>query len=195
MPKAVEEKILKSETIFEGKEIRVRRDTIQTASGAPVEKAIVERPDEVLIIPQISPNEILLVKQFRRGVREILLELPGGKVGKGESALEAAHRELEEETGYRAEKMEKLKEVLINPSWLTSKHTFFLAQELALVPQPKVPDPDENIEIVKLSFEEALAKVDSGEIKDAKTILGLFLAKKFFTEKPLGSPILSSHKI
>ena len=195
MPKAVEEKILKSETIFEGKEIRVRRDTIQTAAGAPVEKAIVERPDEVLIIPQISSGEILLVKQFRRGVREILLELPGGKIGKGESALEAAHRELEEETGYRAEKMEKLKEVLINPSWLTSKHTFFLAQELALVPQPKVPDPDENIEIVKLSFEEALAKVDSGEIKDAKTILGLFLAKKFFTEKPLGSPILSSHKI
>ena len=83
MPKAVEEKILKSETIFEGKEIRVRRDTIQTASGAPVEKAIVERPDEVLIIPQISSGEILLVKQFRRGVREILLELPGGKVGKG----------------------------------------------------------------------------------------------------------------
>jgi ADP-ribose pyrophosphatase len=180
MPKAVEEKILKSETIFEGKEIRVRRDTIQTASGAPVEKAIVERPDEVLIIPQISSGEILLVKQFRRGVREILLELPGGKVGKGESALEAAQRELEEETGYRAEKMEELKEVLINPSWLTSKHTFFLAQELSLVSQPKAPDQDENIEIVKLSFEEALAKVDSEEIKDAKTILGLFLAKKFF---------------
>ena len=180
MPKAVEEKILKSETIFEGKEIRVRRDTIQTASGATVEKAIVERPDEVLIIAKISSNEILLVKQFRRGVREILLELPGGKIGKGESALEAAQRELEEETGYRAGKMENLKEVLINPSWLTSKHTFFLAQELSLVPQPKAPDPDENIEIVKLPFEEALAKVDSGEIKDAKTILGLFLAKRFF---------------
>jgi len=180
MPKAVEEKILKSETIFEGKEIRVRRDTIQTASGAPVEKAIVERPDEVLVIPQISSDEILLVKQFRRGVREILLELPGGKIRKGESALEAAQRELEEETGYRAEKMGELKEVLINPSWLTSKHTFFLAQELVPVPQPKAPDPDENIEVVKLSFEEALAKAESGEIKDAKTILGLFLVKKFF---------------
>ena len=108
------------------------------------------------------------------------MELPGGKIGKGESALEAAQRELEEETGYRAEKLENLREVLINPSWLTSKHTFFLAQELSLVPQPKAPDPDENIEIVKLPFEEALAKVDSGEIKDAKTILGLFLAKRFF---------------
>jgi ADP-ribose pyrophosphatase len=180
MPKAIEEKILKSETIFEGKEIRVRRDTIQTASGAPVEKAIVERPDEVLVIPQISSGEILLVKQFRRGVREILLELPGGKIGKGEDALAAAHRELEEETGYQAKKLEEIREVLINPSWLTSKHTFFLAQELSLVPQPKAPDQDENIEIVKLPFEEALAKIDSGEIKDAKTILGLLLAKKFF---------------
>ena len=76
--------------------------------------------------------------------------------------------------------MGELKEVLINPSWLTSKHTFFLAQELVPVPQPKAPDPDENIEVVKLSFEEALAKAESGEIKDAKTILGLFLVKKFF---------------
>ncbi|MDP1710721.1 MAG: NUDIX hydrolase, partial [candidate division WWE3 bacterium] len=150
--------------------------------GEPVEKYIVERAfDEVLIIPQISPREILLVKQFRRGVREILLELPGGKIREGESELAAAHRELEEETGYRAEKLEKLSENFVAPSWSTPKQTFFFARELAPVEHPKSPDPDENIEVVKLSFEEALAKAESGEIKDAKTILGLFLAKKFFT--------------
>lgn len=181
MPEAKEEKILKSETILEGKGIRIRRDTIQTASGAPIEKDIVERPyPEVLIIPQISPNEVILIKQFRRGVREILLELPGGKIGEGENELAAAQRELEEETGYQSEKLEKLAETFVAPSWSTCKQTFFLAQEITLVPQPKAPDPDENIELVKLSFKEALAKVDSGEIKDAKTILGLFLAKKFF---------------
>lgn len=180
MPKAKKEKILKSKTLFKGRETNLRCDTVQLASGKPFEQDIVERPNEVLVIPQISENEIILVKQFRRGAREILLELPGGKIRGGESALDAANRELEEETKYKAKELKRLTEAFCAPSWSTLKHVFFLAQGLTPVSQPRTLDPDENIEIIKLPFKEALAKVESGEIKDAKTILGLFLAKWMF---------------
>lgn len=180
MPKARREKILRSETLFEGKNLNLRRITVRLASGKSFEDEIVNRPSEVVVIPQISKDEIILTKQFRRGIGDILLELPTGKIKKGESALTATRRELEEETKYKAEKLEKLAETFVAPSWSTLKYTFFLAQELTTSDRPRPYDPDENIEIVRLTFKNALAKVASGEIKDTKTILGLFLAKKFF---------------
>jgi len=171
---------LKSETVFAGKDITLRRDTVQLPSGEPFEHDIAERPEEITVIPQISEKELIMVKQFRRGVQEILLELPGGKISAGERAEEAARRELEEETGYQAGEMRELREIFFAPGWSTIKKTFFLARELKAAKNPHPADLDENIEVVKLTFEEALAKAESGEIKDAKSILGLSLVKKFF---------------
>lgn len=180
MRMARKEKILKSETLFKGKTINLHHLTMRLPSGKLFEDDIVERPSEVVIIPQISRNEIILTKQFRRGVGEILLELPSGKVKRGETVLTAARRELEEETKYKAKKLEKLTETLVAPSWSTMKSTFFLARELIVSDHPRPHDPDENIEVVRLTFKKALAKVASGEIKDTKTILGLLFAKRFF---------------
>ncbi len=174
------EKILKKETLYTEGEITLRRTTLKLASGKLFKQEIVERPNEVIIIPQISENEIILVKQFRRGVEEVLLELPGGKVKRGENETIAGNRELEEETGYTAKKLERLTEAFAAPSWLTSKRTFFLAQELTPVEHPEPSDPDENIEVIRLPFKKALAKIASGKIKDEKTILGLLLTKKLF---------------
>lgn len=181
MPKARKEEVLKSKTLFKGKNLSLHRVTVRLPSGKLFEGDIVKRPGEVTVIPQISKGEILLTKQCRRGIGGILLELPTGKIKRGESALIAARRELEEETKYRAEKLEKLAETLVAPSWSDLKRTFFLAKGLTTSTHPKPYDPDENIEIVRLTFKEALAKAASGEIKDTKTILGLFLAKRFFT--------------
>jgi len=180
MPKVKREKILKSETLFKGKNLNLHRLTVELPSSKLFEDEIIERPSEVAIIPQISRNEIILTKQFRRGVGEILLELPSGKVKRGETILTAARRELEEETEYKAKKLEKLTETLVAPSWSTSKCTFFLARELIVDSHPRPHDPDENIEVVRLTFKKALAKVASGKIKDTKTVLGLLLAKRFF---------------
>lgn len=180
MPKARKERILKSKTLFKGKNLNLHRITVKLPSNKLFEDEIIERPSDVIIIPQISKNEIILTKQFRRGVGEILLELPGGKVQEGESVLTAARRELEEEIKYKAKKLEKLAETFVAPSWSTPKHIFFLAQGLTIVSHPKRRDPDENIEVVRLTFKSALAKTASGKIKDAKTILGLLLAKRFF---------------
>ena len=180
MPKVKREKILKSETLFKGKNLNLHHLTVELPSGKLFEDEIIERPSEVAIIPQISRNEIILTKQFRRGVGKILLELPSGKVKRGETLLTAARRELEEETKYKAKKLEKLTETLVAPSWSTPKCTFFLARELIVGSHPRPHDPDENIEVVRLTFKKALAKVASGKIKDTKTILGLLLAKRFF---------------
>lgn len=181
MPKARRERILKSETLFKGKNLGLHRITVKLPSNKLFEDEVIERPNEVVIIPKISKEEIILTRQFRRGIGEILLELPGGKIQKGEDALAAAQRELEEETEYKAERLERLAETVIAPAWSTPKYNFFLAQELSVSGHPRPYDPDENIEVVKLTFKQALAKVASGEIKDTKTILGLLLAKQFFT--------------
>ncbi len=177
MSKAKEEKVLNSETIFEGEEFKLRRDTVELPSGKTWEQPIVERPDEVILIPQVSNAKIIMIRQYRRGIKEVLLELPGGKVRVGESEEEAANRELEEEVGYKAEKLVKIGENYIAPSWVTSRRIFFLAQ--GLTENPKAPDPDENIEIVKISLQEALAKAQSSKIKDSKSVLGLLLAKDY----------------
>jgi 8-oxo-dGTP pyrophosphatase MutT (NUDIX family) len=181
MSKVKSEKILKSEEVFKGKDINLRRLTVELASGKSFEADVAERPDEVVIIPQISEKEIVLVKQFRRGVGETLLELPAGKIEKGESATTAAQRELEEETGYKAGKLEELNKTFVSPGWTALKRIFFLAKELTATSDPKPCDPDENIEMVKLPFKEALAKAASGEIQDEATVLGLLLTQKFFT--------------
>ena len=172
---------MKSKTLSKGKNLSLHRVTVKLPSGKLFEDDIVKRPNEVTAIPQISKDEILLTKQFRRGVGEILLELPTGKIKRGESALTAAQRELEEETKYKAEKLEKLAETLVAPSWSALKRTFFLAKRLTISTHPKPYDPDENIEVVRLTFKEALAKAASGEIKDTKTILGILLSKELST--------------
>jgi ADP-ribose pyrophosphatase len=181
MPKVTKEKILKSEVLFKGKDLNLHRLTVELASGKPFEADIAERPDEVIIVPQTSENKVILVEQFRRGVGETLLELPSGKIEKGESAATAARRELEEETGYRAGKLEELAKVFVSPSWTTIKRIFFSAKELTPISNPKPRDLDENIEVVEISFKEALDKAIYGEIQDAATVLGLLLTQRFFT--------------
>ena len=100
-----------------------------------------------------------------------LLEAPAGRIENGDDPASTAARELEEEAGYSAGSIESLGSILVAPGYTTERIHLYLATDLT--PVPPRPDEDERIEVVKMPFEEALARIDGGEIDDAKTIVAL----------------------
>lgn len=166
-----EEKTMKCERIYEGRIINVRVDTVELPNKRYSKREIVEHPGAVGIIPITSEGKIILIKQFRKPVEEVLLEIPAGKIEPNEEPELCARRELEEETGFTTKNLEKLLEIYTAPGFTNELIHIYLAKDLQ---EGMVNlDEDENIEIVQVSLEEALEKISTGEIKDAKTIVGI----------------------
>jgi len=166
-----EEKTMKCERIYEGRIINVRVDTVELPNKKYSKREIVEHPGAVGIIPVTKDKKIILVKQFRKSVEEVLLEIPAGKIESQEDPYKCALRELEEETGFTADSVKKLSEFYTTPGFSNEVIHIYLAENLEVGSVNL--DEDENIEIVKLSVEEVLDKIQIGEIKDAKTIVGI----------------------
>lgn len=140
----------------------------------------VEHQPTVAITAVNQKNELLLIRQYRNACKQILWEIPAGTMDHGnESPADCAGRELAEETGYRAEKLTPLFAGYLLPGYCNEFMYFFLAQDLSY--EPLKPDDDEFIEVIPTSFEQADKLIQSGEIVDAKTVLGIMLAKKFFS--------------
>lgn len=176
-----EEKTMKSEKIYEGKVVNLRIDTVELPDKKYSKREIVEHPGAVGIIPVTSDDCIILVKQFRKAVEKFLLEIPAGKLEVNEEPRETATRELKEETGYDANKMEYLLEFYTSPGFSNEKVHLFLASELA--GGDPCPESGEFIETVKVNIEDLLKMVDRGEIVDSKTIIGINLANKYINKR------------
>jgi len=166
-----EEKTMKCERVYEGRIINVRVDTVELPNKKYSKREIVEHPGAVGIVPVTKDKKIILVKQFRKPVEEILLEIPAGKIESQEDPYKCALRELEEETGFTTDRVEKLLEFYSTPGFSNEVIHIYLAENLEIGNINL--DEDENIEIIKLSIEEVLDKIQTGEIKDAKTIVGI----------------------
>lgn len=166
-----EEKTMKCERVYEGRIINVRVDTVELPNKKYSKREIVEHPGAVGIIPVTQDKKIILVKQFRKPVEEVLLEIPAGKIEAKEDPYRCALRELEEETGFATNNVKKLSEFYTTPGFSNEVMHIYLAENLK---EGTVNlDEDENIEIITLSIEEILDKIKTGEIKDAKTIVGI----------------------
>ncbi len=165
--------ILSSETIYHGKVFDISVAEIREGE-ARYKREIVNHHGSAVIIPVFADNTIALVRQYRHAAQEYLLEIPAGTLSKDESPELGAARELEEEIGFRAKSIEKLSEFYVSPGFLTEKMNLFLATDLTETAQNL--DEDEFISIERISFAEAFAKINNGEIQDAKTIIGLILA-------------------
>lgn len=164
---------LKSEQIYQGRVFEVRLDTIREGNVEYIREVVVHRGSAV-IVPVFGDGTVALVRQYRHAAGKYLLEVPAGSLDEGEDPESGAMRELEEEIGYRADKVEKIAEFYVSPGFLTEKMFVYLATELTETSQNL--EEDELIEIERLSFEQALEKIRSGEIEDAKTIVGLTFA-------------------
>lgn len=167
----VEEKTVESKRIYEGKIINIRVDTVELPYKRYSKREIVEHPGAAGIISITPDKDIILVKQFRKPIEEILLEIPAGLIEYGEEPEQCAIRELKEETGYTAGKFKKLFEYYSTPGFSDEKIHIYLAEDI--VEGVARPDENEYIEIVKMPVNEALEKVKTGEIRDAKTVVAI----------------------
>lgn len=172
------ETTLSSETLYQGKIVRFHVDQIQLPDGRESTRAVVDHPGAVCVLPMTPEREVILVKQYRYAIGEVLLEAPAGTCHPGEPPAETAYRELIEETGYEAQSWDFLGEAWSAPGFCSERMHFYIARDL--VARGQQPDPDENIEVVRLPFDTCLQKVAAGEIHDAKTMVILLRAEQFF---------------
>lgn len=171
-----EEKTLDYEYVYEGKVIDVRRDNVEISTGRKSVREVVEHSGGVVIVAQKSSDTILMVKQFRYPIKKTVLELPAGKLEKGEESFPAAKRELEEETGYKANFWKDLGYINTTPGFCNEKLYLYYASDLEFVGEH--PDEGEIIQCFEYKLNEIYEKIKTGEINDAKTICGLMRAFK-----------------
>jgi len=165
--------MLDSKEIFSGRVFTVTVDTIQEGDKT-YPREVVHHPGSAVIIPVFQDGTIALVRQYRHPAVRYLLEAPAGTLRRGEIPEDGAARELEEELGVVAGRMEKLSEFFVSPGFCEEKMWFFLATELTETKQQL--EDDEILEVVRIPFAQALGMITTGEIEDAKTIIGVMLA-------------------
>ncbi|MBC2723422.1 NUDIX hydrolase [Desulfosporosinus sp.] len=168
-----QEERLEGEVLFEGRMLRLDRDTVRLPNGLQTSREVVRHPGAVGIVA-IQDQELLLVRQYRYAIAQETLEIPAGKLDPKEPPLECAVRELREETGYRGT-MEHISTFYTTPGFTDEVMHLFLARDL--VWDPLTPDDDEFIGVERISWEDAVQGVHQNKFNDAKTILGILLVQ------------------
>jgi ADP-ribose pyrophosphatase len=161
------------EIVHVGRKIQVALDVTTTPTGETIRRDLILHPGAVVILPVIDAEHVCLLQNYRFVVEETLLELPAGTLEPGEPLLDAAKRELLEETGYTAEKWRYLQFLYASPGVLNEKLHLFVAEDLT--PGANNPEADEQLEPVTLRFDAVLQMCLAGEIRDAKTITAILL--------------------
>lgn len=170
----LEEKTVSSSEIYDGRIFKVTRDTALLENGKEALREVVHHSGGVTIIPITEENEIIMVKQYRYPHHKALLEIPAGKLEKGESHYDAGKRELLEETGCICSEYEFLGEVLPTPAYVTEVIYMYMARGLKFSKQNL--DSDEFLDVVRIPIEKAVQMVMNGEITDSKTQIGVLKA-------------------
>lgn len=165
----------KSKLFYKGKIFDVVQNELQI-DGIKMTRDIVKHPGAVVIIPFLGRSRILFAKQYRHAVKKSLIELPAGTLEPKERPLDCARRELIEEVGYRAHSMRRIGMCYPAPGYSDEKLQFFLARNLT--PETAAGDADEFIEPKIMTLKEAFKGIYTGRICDAKSIVGLLLARQ-----------------
>lgn len=166
-------KIVGSQKVFEGRVFTVTVDTVSEGE-VTYQREVVHHHGSAVIIPVFDDGTVSLVRQYRHPAVRYLLEAPAGTLADGERPEIGAARELDEELGLVAARLEKLSEFFVSPGFCEEKMWVYLATELSEGKQ--LLDDDEILDVVRLPITDALEMITSGEIQDAKTIIGLMLA-------------------
>lgn len=164
--------------VYEGTRVNLRVTDLKKRSGGTHRREIAEVADAVVILPMLDSKTVVLIRNDRFAVNDRLLELPAGTLEPGEDPAQCAARELTEETGYVAERVEQLPTGwFVSPGFCTEFQTIWLAEGLTLAGQDL--DETEHIEVRPTPYDEAMRMVQHGEIRDAKSIAGLLYYDRF----------------
>ena len=161
---------------WKGAWLEVVTEEVELPNGNTIDLDIVRHPGAAAVVPFVSQSEVLLIRQYRFATGGTLWEVPAGKLDPGERSESCAQRELEEEAGYRAGRLESLGPMWASPGFTDEKIHLFAAFDLTSVPQRL--EADEVIEVERMSFARALELVWSGELTDAKSQLALLTAAR-----------------
>ncbi len=179
--KAFKSDVIKSEKVFDGKIIEVFHDTISLPDGRSAVREIVKRGCASAVIPVDKDGKIVFVRQYRRPADECVLEIPAGVFEEGEDPLLCAVRELEEETSFKAGKIQFLFKTYSAIGFCDEQIYIYLAEDLS---QGEFNmDEDEFIEVEKYSLDEAVEKVFNGEITDSKTMMAVLAYKEILRNR------------
>lgn len=170
-----EEKTITSEIVYEGPVFRVRKHIVDTVGGESV-RDIVEHSGGAIMVAVSDDGKILMEKQYRKALESDFMELPAGKADPGESPFVTATRELEEETGYHAGDVRHLISFYPTCGYSSEYLHIYICKELTK--GEKHLDRDECIDLMWIDTEELIAMIMRGEIKDAKTIIGILFARQ-----------------
>ncbi|MBI3743834.1 MAG: NUDIX hydrolase [Chloroflexi bacterium] len=166
-------RIAKSEQIFQGRILKLRVDTVDVGNGKTVKREVVEHPGAIVVAPIDAQGRLVLVRQYRHAAGDWLLELPAGTLDHDEPVEATAQRELQEEIGCAAGRLERIGGFFSAPGFCTEFLHFFIARDLR--PQRRPGDDDEEIEVVAMPIAKVKALAREGKVRDAKTLAGLTL--------------------
>ena len=171
-------KLLNSEPAIDLNIVKIRHDYYRNPRNEKTVKVIaIEGNNAANVIAKTKAGKIILVRQFRFGIADYTLEIPGGMIDEGEDVLTAAQREVQEETGYIGENWQYLGNILANPVWMDSTiHHYYM--DNAVVKHELALDEAEDVEIILLTPEEVYQKIENGEIKHPHTISAFYFARK-----------------
>ena len=179
----VEEKTISSEMIYEGAILNLRRDKVTVKDGKTAYREIIEHNGAVALVPVTADGKVVMVRQYRKACEKALLEIPAGKIDKGEEPIVCAARELREETGYMAENIEHMSEFYVACGYSGEKISIYLCTGLTAGSTDF--DEDEALDIVEIPLEELYTMCMNDELEDSKTIVGILMAKEKLAQKQL----------
>ncbi|MGG5253718.1 NUDIX hydrolase [Neobacillus sp. SM06] len=166
----LEEKTIQTKELFSGRIIRLQIEEVELPNGKITEREIIKHPGAVAVIALTDDNKIVMVEQYRKALERTIVEIPAGKLEKGEEPAVCARRELEEETGYVCEKMELLVSFYTSPGFADELVHVYIATGLSKKENAASLDEDEFVNLEELTLEEAVQYIKDQKIYDAKTV-------------------------
>jgi ADP-ribose pyrophosphatase len=167
--------------IYRGRVVRLSVEEVTLPNGHQVELELIDHPGASAVVPIKPDGTVVLIHQYRFAAGGFIYELPAGKLSPGEDPEVCAVREVEEETGYRVGRLEKLTTILTTPGFCNEAIHLFMATDLS--PSRQSLDHDEVLQVVELPFEQVMERIRDQSIRDAKSIVALYMAYEKYRRK------------